>query len=119
MKYNEQDISLNNASVILFTNTLRQIIQNEVQSFIQAQNIEFFIDLSVVSVSDNGFTAKLKDLSTNEIYENIPNNTGIVLNAGDIVRMYYGDGKQYIGQTFANTRHSLYENTQSDKTDKK
>ena len=43
-------------------------IQKEMRSYIQSQNIETFVDLSVTKVASDGLTATLIDLVTGEIY---------------------------------------------------
>lgn len=92
-----QALTFDDNTIIAFTNIVRNIIQNEIASYMRSHNIEFFVDLSVNSVSSDKYFATLIDLATKETYNNVPNYTGFVLNKGDIVRMYYGDGQQYIG----------------------
>lgn len=104
MKKNQ---SIDDETIVLFTNIFRSIVQNEISSYMKTQNIESFIDLSVKSVASDGLTATLIDLTTKEIYEDIPNHTGIMLKIGDIVRMYqtnHINNNQYIGLTFGNNR---------------
>lgn len=110
-----EEIKFDDDIVIQFINTFREIITTEVRSYINSQNIETFMDLSVISVSENGFTASLKDLTTQDIYENVENHTGVMLHTGDIVRMYQGNGYSYIGLTFGNRTKSLYQNDKEDK----
>lgn len=104
----ETTISFEDASVVAFANMIRTIAQSEIQGYMKSAGIEFYIDLIVDSVSDDSLSATLKDAVTKEIYDDVPNNTGFVLNEGDYVRMYYGNGHQYIGQTFADKRLPLY-----------
>lgn len=107
MKYidDENKLKFDDEIVVYFVNIVRKVVQKEIQTYFKSLNIETFIDLSVVSISNNGLNATLKDLVTKEIYENIPNNTGLMLNVGDIVRMYKGDNYSYIGQTLETDLH--------------
>ena len=69
----EEKIDFNDETVIAYVNMIRQIIQSEVSTYLKNQNIETFKDLKVQSVSDDGLHATLKDTTTKEVYENIPN----------------------------------------------
>lgn len=108
-----EEIEFKDETIILFANTIRQIVQEEIQNAFKKQNVERFMDLSVVSVAPDASSATLKDLVTKEIFENIPNHTGIQLNIGDIVRMYIVNqtyNEKYIGETFGNRSKTLCNN---------
>lgn len=97
------EIHFDDETTTLFINKIRKIIQDEINEALKNRNIEEFVDLSVASISEDFLTATLKDLSTGEFYENIPNHTNIKLEKGDIVRMYIANqtyNNQYIGQVF-------------------
>ena len=72
-----EEIEFKDETIILFANTIRQIVQEEIQNAFKKQNVERFMDLSVVSVAPDASSATLKDLVTKEIFENIPNHTGM------------------------------------------
>lgn len=95
-----EEITFSDEIVVLFANQFRKIIKDEIETYVKDLNVERFIDLSVISVSDDYSTANLKDLTTKEVYENIPNHTGVKLASGNTVRMYYGGGQEYIGRTW-------------------
>ena len=108
MKNEEEKIDFNDETVIAYVNMIRQIIQSEVSTYLKNQNIETFEDLKV-SVSDDGLHATLKDTTTKEVYENIPNYTNIKIKPNDFVRMYISNQglKKYIGQTFGSRSEYL------------
>ena len=111
-----EDLKFDDSTIVLFTNMVRGIIQKEMRSYIQSQNIETFVDLSVTKVASDGLSATLIDLVTGEIYSDIPNYTGVKLNEKDIVRVYKGGGKTYIGQTFGSRKIYLCNNKGKDDT---
>ncbi|MFR2182477.1 MAG: hypothetical protein ACLS7B_09440 [Hominilimicola sp.] len=105
----EEKIDFNDETVIAYVNMIRQIIQSEVATYLRNQNIETFMDLKVQSVSDDRLHATLKDTTTKEVYENIPNYTNIKIKPNDFVRMYISNQglKKYIGQTFGSRTEYL------------
>ncbi len=99
-----EKINFDDNDIVLLINILRNVMSSEIKTYLQSQNIEIFKDLSVLSVTKDSSKATLKDLVTNEIYEDIPNYTGIKLSPKNIVRMYQGGGRQFIGQAFVDKR---------------
>lgn len=99
-----QKINFEDNDIVLLINILRNVMNGEIKTYLQSQNIETFMDLSVISVAKDSSKATLKDLVTNEVYENIPNYTGVQLQPKNIVRMYQGGGRQFIGQSFVDKR---------------
>ena len=105
------DFDLTDETVVAFINTLRTIINQEIQAFLTNHNIEQFVDLKVVSVSKDGLTADLQDPVTKDRFDNVPNHTGIRLKAGDkgdFVRMYRTQNGDYIGLSFGDRTDGLY-----------
>ena len=105
----EEKIDFNDETVIAYVNMIRRIIKSEVSTYLKNQNIETFEDLKVQSVSDDGLHVTLKDTTTKEVYENIPNYTNIKIKPNDFVRMYISNHglKKYIGQTFGSRTEYL------------
>ena len=95
-------------TVVAFTNMIRSIINKEVRAILHELNTEQFSDLRVVSVSSDSLSADLEDMVTGEVYQDVPNHTGIRLHRKDIVRMYRSKNGEYIGLTFGDRTDGLY-----------
>lgn len=99
-KINEEILDKFNAYIV-------SIAQAEVRKILEEMNLEDFRNVKVIGVTSEGqgadtviTHATVEDMVTGETIKNVPNESGKLLEKGDIVRLYETRGNyhnQYIG----------------------
>lgn len=93
-----------------FNSYIVSIVQTEVRKALDKLSLETYRNVEVVSVVASGdkdntevTAATVRDMATGETINDVPNESGKAIQAGDIVRLYETRGNyhnQYIGLSF-------------------
>ena len=93
-----------------FNSYIVNIVQTEIKKALDKLALEIFRNVKVTSVISTGSgadtevsCATVQDMATGEIIKDVPNESGKIIEVGDIVRLYETRGNyhnQYIGLNF-------------------